>query len=205
MKYIITYSGTDYAGRNRERGQVVENIEQIADFLATCHTYLDLNNPATIQLSEGSRARLVEWMNGTDPDMFFRTTGCGKWECHIFRTATSFDDYKTARDEAAKQKAHEHNQKRLEELHQPRKGWYRVTLELTGDGVFNCKDFTGEVIAMNGADAYNKAVAECRNLAPEYEPADIMGSGYSFEFLGVKTDNGFSVEKWYEWKENGTI
>jgi hypothetical protein len=42
-------------------------------------------------------------------------------------------------------------------------------------------------------------------MAPGYSPAGMLSSGYSFEFLGVKTDNGYSVELWQQWKNEGTI
>ena len=62
-------------------------------------------------------------------------------------------------------------------------------------------------------DAYNKAVNAIAdegfthrgNIAILESWADATSHGYDFLFLGVKTDEGYSVEKWEEWKRNGQI
>ena len=43
------------------------------------------------------------------------------------------------------------------------------------------------------------------NMAVLHAWADMDSSDFSFTFLGVKTDDGYSVEKWNEWKEKGEI
>lgn len=35
--------------------------------------------------------------------------------------------------------------------------------------------------------------------------SEATSSGYDFAFLGVKTDEGYSVDKLNEWKEKGEI
>ena len=210
MKYLAIYYGfQDWSRRNIERGVVFETIEQLEAWMATTTTYCNPGRPC-LQLNPSSREKVENWLAQPDKPLYFKTTGCGSWEILLTTTdCNTFDEYKQQRDEAAKQKAHDHEQKRLAELYEPRKGWYRVNLELSGDGItthpHSCKDFTGEVIADNGATAYNKAVSECQRMAPGYFPADMLSGGYSFEFLGVKTDDGYSVELWQQWKDEGTI
>ncbi len=209
-KYMVIYGGTDLQGRSRERGAVVNNIDEVAAFLATCNTYC-YSKGTPLQLSDGCRTKIDNWLKFQNEKILtFRTTGCGAWECLLFATEfDTYDAYKAHRDELLQQKAHDREQKRLAELHNTRRGWYRVSLELSGDGILapihSGKDFTGEVIANNGADAYMKAVEECRNMAPEFAPADMMGAGYSFEFLGVKTDDGYSVALWEQWQAEGKL
>ena len=209
-KYMVIYGGTDRQGCSRERGAVVNNSDDVAAFLATCNTYC-YSQGTPLQLSDGCRTKIDNWLKfQSEKILTFRTTGCGAWECLMFATEfDSYDAYKARRDELLQQQSHDREQKRLAELHNTRRGWYRVSLELSGDGILapihSCKDFTGEVIANNGADAYMKAVEECRNMAPEFAPADMMGAGYSFEFLGVKTDDGYSVALWEQWQSEGKL
>ena len=209
MKFLAIYFGyQNWSRRNIERGIVFDTIEELEAWMGTTTTYCN-KGCENLSLNENSRRKVEEYMNGShEKPMFFKTTGCGSWEIILTTTdCETFEEYRQQRDEAANQKAHDREQKRLGELYEQKKGWYRVTLELTGDGIVErgYKTFTGDVIAASGAEAYDKAVRECQKLAPCYEPAEMINSGYSFEFLGVLTDDGYSVEKWNEWKNNGVI
>ena len=210
MKYLAIYSGyQNWSRRNVEKGIVFKTIEQLEAWMSTTTTYCNTGWPC-LQLNPASREKVENWMAQPDKPLYFKTTGCGSWEILLTRTdCNTFDQYRPQRDEADTHPTHDREPKRLAELYQPRKGWYRVTLELSGNGITTsphaCKDFSGEVIADNGADAYNKAVSECQTMAPDYFPADMLSIGYSFEFLGVKTDNGYSVKKGNDWKSEGAI
>lgn len=210
MKYLAIYFGfQNWSHKYVEKGVIFETIEQLENWMATTPTYCNPGRPF-LQLNQTSREKVENWLAQPDKPLYFKTTNCGCWDILLTTTnCATFDEYKQQRDEAAKQKANEREQKRLAELYEPRKGWYSVTLELSGDGITthpnSCKDFTGKVIADNGAEAYKKAVSECQAMAPGYFPTDMLSNGYSFEFLGVKTDDGYSVELWQQWKNEGTI
>ncbi len=210
MKNLAIYYGYQNWSRwNIEKGFVFSTIEELEQWLNSLTTYCNIGYPQ-LELNDKSREKVEEWLKNNEKPLFFKTTGCGAWQIKLQKTdCNTFGEYKQQRDYASAKKAKEREQKRLGELFKQKKGWYRVNLELTGDGVitsrFSCKDFTGEVIAVSGAEAYEKAIKECEVEAPGYFAADMMGRGYSFEFLGVKTDDGYSVALWKEWKANGTI
>ena len=71
------------------------------------------------------------------------------------------------------------------------------------------------MIADSGMDAYNKVVKYVKEHPEELTvrgnvtvlqsycgPTD---GGFECTFLGVKTDEGYSVKLWEEWKKNGEI
>lgn len=159
-----------------------------------------------------------------------RTTGCGAWDISFYPaladTIEEHEQIYNEQREAAKAErmrlAEIAKQKRLAELFEKKRGWYHVELELrllvfnsSGNDYFTDLIFTGDIIADSGADAYNKAEKHVRdhpeelthrgNMAVLHAWADMDSSDFSFTFLGVKTDDGYSVEKWNEWKEKGEI
>jgi len=160
-----------------------------------------------------------------------RTTGCGAWEIGFHPAlADTIEEHEriyNEQREAAKAKrmqaAEAAKQRRLAELNEQRRGWYHVELDLKlyvfanrGNDYFADTTFTGDIIADSGMDAYNKAVKHIQSCPEEiicyhgcmsslHAWSDAPSGGYDFTFLGVKTDEGYSVEKWEEWKRNGEI
>lgn len=159
-----------------------------------------------------------------------RTTGCGAWEIGFHPAlADTLEEheriYSEQRDRAKAERmrqAEAYRQKRLGELSEQRRGWYHVALGLRlmvfaqrGNDYFADTTFEGDIIADSGMDAYQKAVKHVQdnpgelthrgNMAVLHAWGDPDSSDYSFRFLGVKTDDGYSVEKWNEWKEKGEI
>jgi hypothetical protein len=157
-----------------------------------------------------------------------RTTGCGAWDIAFHPAlADNIEEHQRIYDEkreAAKQErmrqAEEARQRRMAELVEQKRGWYHVELELClsvfnnhGNDYRTDQTFSGNVIANSGMDAYDKAVKEIKNegfahrgnMAILESWAEPTSHGYEFLFLGVKTDEGYSVEKWKEWKEKGEI
>ena len=143
-----------------------------------------------------------------------RTTGCGEEHERIYN-----EQREAAKRERMRQ-AEAAKQRRLAELYEQRRGWYHVELDLRlsvfnnhGNDYRTDMTFSGNVIADSGMDAYDKAVKDIKNdgfthrgnIAMLESWADPESHGYSFAFLGVKTDEGYSVEKWEEWKKNGEI
>ena len=159
------------------------------------------------------------------------TTGCGNTRIYGYKpladTVEEHDRIVKERDEAAAKVQQEKReaavQKRLGELYEQRKGWYRVQLDIKlmvfnnhGNDYIADTTFEGDIIATCGADAYNKAVKHLcdgpeevityhGNISALQSWSDMTSYGYEFLFLGVKTDDGYSVEKWEEAKANGEI
>lgn len=160
--------------------------------------------------------------------MTLRTTGCGCWDIVIRPAlADTLEDHLriyNERRELAKherlRKAEEVKQRRLAELNEQKRGWYHVELEIRlsvfnnhGNDYRTDETLSCIVIANSGMDAYDKAVKDIKNdsfthrgnFAVLESWAEPTSHGYEFLFLGVKTDDGYSVEKWEEWKRNGEI
>ncbi len=160
-----------------------------------------------------------------------RTTGCGCWDISFYPAlADTLEEHERIYNEQrmvargmrmAQAKAVK--ELRLKKLNEQKRGWYHVELDLKlyvfanrGNDYFADTTFTGNIIADSGADAYDKAVAHIQgapsevvsyhgNVSSLHGWAEMTSSGYSFTFLGVKTDEGYSVEKWEEWKAKGEI
>ncbi len=120
-----------------------------------------------------------------------------------------------AQREADAKRYKEEREERLAELNHVRRGWYHVELDIkiVVPGRMNFADttFTGNVIADSGADAYIKAKAHFssrHNLVRYhgqyceiFDCSAMESGGYNFIFLGMKTDEGYSVEKWEDFME----
>jgi len=160
----------------------------------------------------------------------FRTTGCGCWSiCFYPALADTLEEheriYKEQR-EAAKQERmkaiEEARQRRLVELNEPKRGWYHVSLEMRlyvfanrGNDWMEDADYSCNLIADSGMDAYDKVVKYVKDHPQELTvrgnitalqsycgPTD---GGFECNFLGVKTDEGYSIDLWEEWHKKGEI
>lgn len=160
----------------------------------------------------------------------FRTTGCGAWEIG-FHPALSdtleeheriYNEQREAARQGRMRQAEAAKQRRLAKLSEPRRGWYHVELDLElmvfatkGNDYITPSTFEGDIIADSGMDAYQKAVKHVQdnpaelthrgNMANLQFWANPDSSGFRCTFLGVKTDEGYSVNKWNEWKRNEEI
>lgn len=160
----------------------------------------------------------------------FRTTGCGCWDISFYPAlADTLEEheriYKEQR-EAEKQErmrlAEIAKQKRLSELNEQRRGWYHVSLEMRllvfarrGNDWAESADYSCSMIADSGMDAYNKVVKYVKehpeeltvrgNVTVLWSYCGPTDGGFECTFLGVKTDEGYSVKLWEEWKRNGEI
>lgn len=159
-----------------------------------------------------------------------RTTGCGCWDI-AFAPALAdtleeheriYNEQREAAKAERKRLAEAAIQGRLAELNEQRRGWYHAELTVRamvfaqkGNDYMTDLTFSGNVIADSGADAYDKALDHVQrhpeelthrgNMATLHAWPDMTSHDYSFTFLGVKTDEGFSIDKWQEWKNNGEI
>jgi hypothetical protein len=159
-----------------------------------------------------------------------RTTGCGCWDITFYLAlADTLEEHERIYNEIRERNKQERKrlaevaiQRRLEELNEQKRGWYHAELTVRamvfarkGNDYMTDLTFSGNVIADSGADAYDKALKHVMehpeelthrgNIASLHAWPDMVSHDYSFTFLGVKTDEGYSVEKWEEWKKNGEI
>lgn len=106
-------------------------------------------------------------------------------------------------------KSEEAFRKRREEYNEVRKGWYVVSFNdfkcLNSWGRFCYKSWTGTCIAKSKYDAALKAIKQI-----EYLDLPEKGCQLAFileplnaevEFLGMKTDNGYSLKQWEEFSK----
>lgn len=109
---------------------------------------------------------------------------------------------KTERDEQARKRRDEYLTKRNAELSEQREGWYSVSLTFQHLKYPSMRmtetTFTGKCIASSGMEAYNKAVEDIEKHGElsmgAVFPEPTSESGYSFLYLGVKTDEGYTFE-----------
>jgi len=159
-----------------------------------------------------------------------RTTGCGAWDISFYPALADtleeheriYNEQREAAKAERKRLAEAAIQRRLEELNEQKRGWYHAELTVRamvfarkGNDYITDLTFSGNVIADSGADAYDKALNHVMehpeelthrgNMASLHAWPDMVSRDYSFTFLGVKTDDGYSVEKWEEWKAKGEI
>ena len=159
-----------------------------------------------------------------------RTTGCGCWDISFYPALADtleeheriYNEQREAAKAERKRLAEAAIQRRLEELNEQKRGWYHTELTVRamvcarkGNDYMTDLTFSGNVIADSGADAYDKALNHVMehpeelthrgNMASLHAWPDMVSRDYSFTFLGVKTDDGYSVEKWEEWKAKGEI
>lgn len=108
-------------------------------------------------------------------------------------------------------RAKEFRKARTAELYTRRRGWWAVSLEFerwTWDGdkdIATPCTYTGNIVAKDGAEAYRKMVRDIeadaeitpvRQLPSEWSPR------YQPTFLGLKTDDGYSIEAWEAYRAN---
>lgn len=159
-----------------------------------------------------------------------RTTGCGAWDISFYPAlADTLEEHEHIYNEQrmvargmrmAQAKAVK--ELRLKKMNEQKRGWYHAALNIRmmvfnerGNDYFADTTFEGNIIADSGMDAYSKAVKHVQdhpeelthrgNMAVLHAWGEPDSNGFSFTFLGVKTDEGYSVEKWEEWHKNGEI
>lgn len=214
---------------------VVHTADEAIAVINTWHTYghhdefIVVNDTSEKKIRELFSNGFVKTYEGNKSTAItLRTTGCGCWDIVIRPAfADTLEEHNriyNEQRESAKQErirlAEIAKQRRLGELNEQKRGWYHVELELRlsvfnnhGNDYRTDMTFSGNVIADSGMDAYDKAVKSIHNegfthrgnIAMLESWAESTSNGYEFLFLGVKTDDGYSVEKWEEWKAKGEI
>lgn len=157
-----------------------------------------------------------------------RTTGCGAWWIRFYPAfADTLEEHEriyNERREVAKSErmrlAEAARQRRWAELKEYKRGWYHVSMEIRlyvftdkGNDFMPLMEYSCNVIADSGIDAYNKTkkyledhpeeIKHRRGMAVLASVCLPTSGDYDFIFLGMKTDEGYSVEAWEEWHKNG--
>lgn len=155
------------------------------------------------------------------------TKGCGAWEIGFtYAHADTLQEHERicnelheAEEAARKEREREIKREREAALNVRRRGWYHVEMDITlyvfarhGNDHFANTTFCGTVLADSGADAYRETVSLLENNAMLYhgDPTvvraipDAWSDDFSFTFLGMRTDDGYSVKEWEKWKETNT-
>lgn len=180
----------------------------------------ELFNNGFVKTYEGDKSNAVT----------LRTTGCGCWDIVVrpalANTLEEHERIYNEKREAAKQERmkaiEEARQRRLVELNELKRGWYHVSLEMRlyvfanrGNDWMEDADYSCNLIADSGMDAYDKVVKYVKDHPQELTvrgnitalqsycgPTD---GGFECNFLGVKTDEGYSIDLWEEWHKKGEI
>lgn len=182
-----------------------------------------------------AKGKNVTWEGYELDYLSVRTTGCGCWDIIIRPAlADTLEEHEriyNEQREAAKaermRQAEVAKQRRLAELNEQKRGWYHVELEIKlyvfrnkGNDYIPVCNYSCTLIADSGMDAYNKTFEYLKEHPDELQTKGMSNRGdiavfqsacaptsrgYEFTFLGVKTDEGYSVEKWEEWHKNGEI
>lgn len=214
---------------------VVHTADEAIAVINTWHTYghydefIVVNDVSEKKIRELFSNGFVKTYEGDKSNaVTLRTTGCGCWNIVIRPAlADTLEEHEriyNEKREAAKQErmrqAEAAKQRRLAELNEQKRGWYHVELMLRlmvfndpGNDYRTDMTFSCNVIANSGMDAYDKAVKDiknegltCRgNIAILESWAEPTSSGFNFLFLGVKTDEGYSIDLWEKWHKNGEI
>jgi len=147
-----------------------------------------------------------------------RTTGCGAWDIYIrYALAGTIEEHeriyreRASAADAERSRQTDHDERhRLAELSEVHRGWYNVQLDLRvmvfnthGNDYFKDMTFTGKIIADSGIDAYNKTVKYIQdhpeelthngNMATLQTWSEAASDGFSYTFLGIKTDDGYKI------------
>lgn len=139
-----------------------------------------------------------------------RTTGCSNTSIYGYyplgETVEEHDAeverIRAEKAEQARKRREEELDRRYTELSEERKGWYSVSLTYERMRMRDMRTiettFSGKCIASSGMEAYHKAIEELRKDGEASFNAvfpEPTSHNYSFLFLGVKTDDGYTYKE----------
>lgn len=227
MAFYIYYGGEARNGNTYIPFKTVAHTaEEAIATINTWKTYGRKNSQENIFVNERTEEKIRRLFRdglGTNRWEEMRTTGCGAWSI-VFQPALAdtlaeheriYNEQREVAKQERMRQAEAAKQRRLGELYQQRKGWYHVKLGVKvmvftqqGNDYFADLTFEGNIIADCGADAYGKAVKHVQvhpeelthrgNIGTLHAWADMTSHDFDFTFLGVKTDEGYSIDKWNE-------
>lgn len=233
-KFFITYGGHSNDGRYHfSQKAVVSTLEEAVSVINAWHSYgnpkrecLIVNQYCLDKIKSFFEDGLGEFVTGEKRTYeSIKTTGCGAWAIYFYYAmGDTVDEHEAAYKDKCEseqqeriRKSEEEKKKRMIELCEEKRGWYSVYLtfdcyqwsERAGGMVSRMKDFSGKCIASSKLDAYNKARNDIKMNNPEliglnfHDPTN--QNYFDAVFLGMKTDDGYSIEAWEEAKAKGEI
>lgn len=206
-KYIIVYCGQKGIAATKE--EAIKLIESFRNYGKKDGKLLIVND----NLSKGLENLFADGVIKS-----FKTVNCGCKAIMIYEAlADTVEEHQRLYDERCENEKKERiaasNARRealLKEFREIKRGWYGVNLEI------NCldirtsrryaKSFNGNIIADSKMDAYNKALGQmddfCASREYVFESASEWNSSSTdVEFLGMRTDYGYSIDAWYEFSK----
>lgn len=203
---------------------ILNSVEEAETWINNLHNH-DNEDERNLVVNDSTHRHLVTIFLGEDEGMKMQTTGCSPDNfiyCFPALADTVEEHEKLWFAREAERKVQEQIERakkqaerkaafavREKELKAMPKGWYEVvisylyTSNMTMRLRKNTVSFEG--IADNGWDAYHKALGQLEQkyngFLHEYDTileADIA-------FLGLKTDNGYSIDAWAKAKAEGAI
>ena len=213
------YKGAKYEAVVHELNEAISAIE-------TWHTYCNPNY-STIIVNENAKAKLIKCIElakrGELKRESMKSTNCGSNAIEVYpamadtlgadRIIRAVEIHKKRMERI--RIANEEREQRMTEMYQVRRGWYSVMMTFScyywsnrrGEMLWGQKEFSGKVIANSQLDAYNKA---CHDIEVNSDPFKCQGpefpdptnqSMFDAYFLGMKTDEGYSLEAWEEFSK----
>lgn len=158
-----------------------------------------------VKKTEGIFFSCIKYYSGHD----IRTTNCRNTSVKIYfplggtleEHDAEFSRLEEQKKAASIQRMQEEHLKRDKELDEQKEGWYSVSLTYTRMKYPQMQvvetTFTGKCIASSGRDAYRKAIADLEKDGEASMGAvypDVYSYNYSFLYLGVKIDGGYTFQ-----------
>lgn len=214
MKLFIKYHGTDKQGNMCVPYKaIVSSFDEAVNTIETWHTY-GKNVRPTLIANDYCKQKLTEVFAGRiELPISISITNCG---CYVVTIEKGLADNVAQHEELADQerlyqaqiaakKRETEKYFKFKVYNKVAKGWYFVSIPLTLHD-YECrtsyKTFTTYVLANSKIDAINKTTPEAEKYALN-NGGFTLAKPISWEecdvyFVGMKTDDGFSLDAWKE-------
>ncbi len=203
-KYIIVYCGQKGIAGTKE--EAIQLIESFRNYGKKDGELLVVND----NLSKG-----LENLFSDGVIKSFKTINCGCKAIMIYEAlADTIEEHQRIYDERCENEKKERiaasnarKEALLKEFKEIKRGWYGVNLEINCLDIRSSrrytKSFSGNILADSKMEAYNKSLAQmdyfCSSRDFIFESAaEWNSSNTEIEFLGMRTDNGYSIDAWNE-------
>lgn len=174
--------------------QICSTPEEAVEFIESLHQRNRVVNEKLI-VNDYCRNQINELFSGEKPRYTeLRTTNCSNTYIVVMQPlAQTVEEH----DAALAQIAHEREQKYLAEIHEVKKGWYAVDVDV------NIADLSGrrqrvdkclhvEVVAQSKAHAYMNVCQHYKSGADPEIVDPIFSEDFVATYLGERTDTGYS-------------
>ena len=220
--YVFVYICNDGYGRYFVKYRALcKTKEEAVNAISEWHTYGSLRYD-TIKINNHFN-QVLNVLYGLEEGVApgeVKTTNCGSGTIRIYPALSdNLKDHERLVNEQRKREKEEKDrireekeQETLADFFKQRKGWYSVSIEITALTFGTChrvhKTFSGDIVASCKMSAYRKAVEQMEEFCTEHSliyESTASWKNADIEFLGMKTDYGYSVEAWEEAKKKGEI